>query len=98
MRSNLVSLRCTIERGAFSGERIFSFRLANGEEYRSLASVSYCQDEKGKPLAQNEPQPEGKIMGLVKAIKVKKERANMVVEVPDGQLVMVSKEICYGKI
>jgi len=95
MRSNLVSIRCKIERGAFSGERVFSIKLVNGEEYRSLASVSYCQDEKGKPLAKNEPK--GKITGFVKAIRVKKERANMVVEVPDGQLIMVSKE-AYGKI
>lgn len=92
MRSNLVSVKCKIELGAFSGERVFVVRLANGDEYRSLASISHCMKEKGKALATNEPISEYDMDGFVKAIKIKKELTNIIVEVPDGQLIMVSNE------
>lgn len=54
-RNRLVAVPCTIAPGAFSGERIFSLTLANGEQYASLAPRFFCWNTEDQLVQENEP-------------------------------------------
>ena len=52
--AQLVALKCSIARGAFSDERVFTVALPQGE-YTGIASRRYCWNERDEPLNQDEP-------------------------------------------
>lgn len=90
MASQLKVIHCKIVRGGFSGERGFKIKLANGDEYVSLAAVGHLFKADKTPLEKHEPPEKEEISGYVAARSLKKEGPNSIVEVPDGQLVMVN--------
>lgn len=81
-----------IARGSFSGERVFKINLANGEEYISLAPFIHLLGSDKTPLDRHQPPAETEIDGYVVARPIKKEGSYHIVEVPDGELVMVPSQ------
>ena len=87
----LVAIRCKIAPGAFSGERIFSVNLANDEKYRSLAPRQFCWNSKKQLVQEHEPQEE--IEGLIAARIVEDIEGQLIVEIPDGNIIAVREEL-----
>ena len=85
-----LALPCTIAMGAFSSERVFTITLANGDTYQSAASFLHFWDAKANRLNRTEPGAGNRINGLVAARLVKQDGDDLAVEVPDGEVVMVS--------
>jgi hypothetical protein len=87
-----VALTCKVSPGAFSGERIFQVNLANGQPYRSLAPRQFCWNTDNRLVAENEPQNE--IDGMIAARVIDSiENDQMIVEVPDGEIIAVDKNL-----
>jgi hypothetical protein len=83
MHSNrFKALRCTISRGGFSDERVFT--LPSG--YSGVASLSYVWHEDGRPLEEGEP-PLGQTIDGQVAVRVIEiaENGGALVVLPDGQ-------------
>jgi hypothetical protein len=85
----LVALTCKVSPGAFSGERIFKVTLANSEPYEGLAPRQFCWNGQNRLVAENEPQAE--INGMVAARVIDSVDDQMIVEVPDGEIIAVDK-------
>jgi hypothetical protein len=93
----LKAISCTISRGGFSDERVFTFDILGGKErYSGVASRRHMWNADGTALEEGEP-PIGKTMsGFVAARVLEARGSNLflvsipdggVVEVPSGQLV-----------
>lgn len=88
----LVAIMCKVSPGGFSGERIFEVILANGEPYRSLAPRQFCWNSQNNLVTENEPNTE--INGLIAARIIDDiDNDQMIVEVPDGEIIAVDKGI-----
>jgi hypothetical protein len=88
--SPLVALPCKLSPGGFSGERIFEVILADGQPYRSIAPRQFCWNSDNSLVEENEPQNE--IGGMVAARVVDFiEGEQVIVEVPDGEIIAVDK-------
>lgn len=88
----LVALTCKIAPGGFSGERIFEVKLANGDSYSSLAPRQFCWNSQGDLVAEDEPNTE--VDGMIAARIVDSIEDNQViVEVPDGEIIAVDKNM-----
>jgi hypothetical protein len=86
----LVAIQCQVEPGGFSGERLFTVQLANGEDYVSVAPRQFCWNSNGNLVAINEPA--SKVNGLVAARVLEElEHSQVLVEVPDGQIIAVDR-------
>jgi hypothetical protein len=85
----LVALPCKVSLGGFSGERIFDVILANGELYRSIAPRYFCWNSQNHLVAENEPQTQ--IDGMVAARVINSIGDQIIVEVPDGEVIAVDK-------
>src|SRR5438045_1522206 len=88
--AQLVALKCSIARGAFSDERVFTVALPQGE-YTGIASRRYCWNERDEPLNQDEPAAGRSIGGKVAArvVEVENGTGNALVSVPDGEVITV---------
>lgn len=80
-----IALKCRIRAGAFSGEKVYTLKLANGTERCSLVPTSHCWTVDGKPIGPNEPVEE--IDGMVEARFIQRgphpeNRHSIWVEVP----------------
>jgi hypothetical protein len=97
-RGQMVLVACTIEAGAFSGERVFRLATAQREEYSGVVPSHYCFDSKRRPLGRDQP-PRGKpINGFIEAFLVENGGATAIVELPDGEVVQVSvSQVPYRK-
>jgi hypothetical protein len=86
-----VLVACTIEPGAFSGERIVTFPIVEGpaQEYSGIAPVHYCLDEQTQPLGRDQPTKGNFIKGYVEAFLIANGGDRAYVELPDGQAVRV---------
>jgi hypothetical protein len=87
----LVAIYCKISPGAFSGERVFSIDLANGDKYKSLAPRQFCWNGQNQIVEKDEPQSE--IEGLIAARIVEDIEGQFIVEIPDGNIIAVKKEL-----
>lgn len=88
-----LELQCTIEMGAFNSERVFRIQLANGEVYQSLAAYLHFWNSADERISRNEPSRGNSIEGLVAARLLKQSKDQLTVEIPDGEVVVVSPEI-----
>jgi len=86
--ARLVALRCTISRGGFSDERIFRLRLPGGD-YTGIASRTYCWNDQDDPLSEGEPAEGQTIAGKVAARVLEVRGADVLVSIPDGDVVTV---------
>jgi hypothetical protein len=84
-RGDMVLVGCTIEAGAFSGERVFRLGLADGEEYSGVAPVHYFRDGETRPLGRNVPPAGRSITGYVEGFLVEDGGDQATVELPDGE-------------
>jgi hypothetical protein len=88
----LVSLKCKVAPGAFSGERIFTVALADGKIYRSLVPRQFCWNAEGRIVTENEPTSE--VDGFIAARIIDADDADQpIVEVPNGEIIAVGREI-----
>jgi hypothetical protein len=87
------SLECSIQRGAFSDERIVSIPNPGGEAYVGIASRQYCWKENDTPLGETEPNEGETIEGKVAARVIKANGSGKVlVSIPDGEVIAVRPE------
>lgn len=92
----LVAIPCKLSPGAFSGERIFEVKLANGETYSSLAPRQFCWTSAGKIVSEKEPT--ATTDGMIAArIVASVEGDQLQVEVPDGEVIAVDKSIVQSR-
>ena len=64
-RKRLVALPVRLLPSAFSGERIFEVKLADGQVYRSVAPRYFCWNSLGRLVGDDEPATS--VEGLVAA-------------------------------
>lgn len=83
-----VLVSCTLEPGAFSGERTFRLHLADGyTAYSGAAPARYCFDAEVKPLERDTPPKGTEIAGFVEAYWVSNGGDKARVELPNGDAV-----------
>lgn len=87
MTTEICLLRCTIEEGVFSGERIITLDTVEQNKFRAVAPVHYCYTNDGEPL--NETSPKHAISGFVE-VSVTVDGDKGLIWLPDGQKHMVS--------
>jgi hypothetical protein len=80
---------CRIERGGFSGERLFRVKQASGAEYIGVAPVEYCRHRNGSPIALDEPRREDTVDGLVDVLFLSNGGDEAKIEVPSGDVISV---------
>jgi hypothetical protein len=85
-----VALECKLSHGAFSGERVFKVKLADGDSYNSLTPYQFCWNDNGCLVEKNEPTTE--ISGMVAARIVDFDDHQVIVEVPDGEIIAVEHD------
>lgn len=87
-----VLVACTIESGAFSGERIVQLPMAdeNPSQYSGVSPVRYCLDGLRKPLGRDQPAKATVIEGYIEAILIANGSDRATVELPDGQAIRVN--------
>jgi len=90
MASRLKAVPCKITRGSFSGEKMFHITLADGQAYTSLSSYVHLLKSDKTPLEKQEPADDLEIEGYVAARLLNRENGNVIVEIPDGELVMIA--------
>lgn len=87
----LVAIPCQLAPGAFSGERVFSVQLADGQTYTSLAPRQFCWNADGRLVGPHEPTDA--VQGLVAARIVDWiDDRQLQAEVPDGEVIAVDAE------
>jgi hypothetical protein len=85
----MVLVACEIESGAFSGERVFRLRLADGTDYSGVTPAQYCLDKDKRGLARDQPQRGLPIGGYVVAFLIDNGGEQATVELPNGEAVQV---------
>jgi len=96
MNIESIRLPCKISRGAFSGERVFEFALATGnQEYVGVAPLHYFKMADGRELTASEPPQGESIEGTLSAILINKNAGKNIafVAIPDGEAVSVQAGI-----
>ena len=92
-----VALRCEISRGGFSDERVFRVAVPQGDFF-GVASRRYCWDVQDRPLPEDQPPAGQSIQGKVAARVVDMDESdNIVVSVPDGQVITVSRDLLVDR-
>ncbi len=88
-----VALKCKIERGGFSAEKIFIIPVEEEKEYTSMASYRYCWNQNNKPLGKYEPESGLSIEGMVAArIIINNNPDSVLVSIPNGETIRVNKD------
>jgi hypothetical protein len=78
-------MKCRIKPGAFSGERIIDFKMADGNTYSGLVPTCHCRTSTFKKV---NPELKRSINGYVVVIP-NKIKNRLIVEIPNGELVQV---------
>ncbi len=90
-RGQMVLVSCTIEAGAFSGERVFRLKLVDGTaDYSGVAPVRYCFTAEQATLGRDQPPRGHAIEGFVEAFLISNGGDQATVELPDGEAVRVN--------
>jgi hypothetical protein len=81
---------CTIERGAFSNERVFKISLSSAEGVLfGTANVRYLRDGEGQPLGDDPTY--GEMMGFVQCHIISSGEGTVTVEVPSTDIIHISE-------
>jgi len=87
--ARLIAVPCKIFNGAFSGDRVVEFELANKSSYRTLVPRFYCLHEDGVRIKEHEPiTDEMKGLLLCKVVDFLPD-GETILEVPDHKRVAV---------
>src|SRR5438309_10769305 len=87
----MVLVACSIESGAFSGERVIRLKLDDsGQEFAGIVPRHYCRAEESIKLGPDLPEPGSKIDGFVEAFLVGNGGEQATVELPSGDVVRVN--------
>jgi hypothetical protein len=92
---SLVALPCELSMGSFSGERFFDVTLANGETYHGFAPRFFCWNASGKLVEGSEPETQSPGMVAAKVIQWLDDQVQ--VEVPDGQVIAVDRNMVKSR-
>lgn len=92
-----VFVRCTFERSAFSGERVFTIAISSGNQYVGISPLGYCY-RGGTQLSAAEPSGDSPIHGELEARLIRNENGNAYVAIPDGEKVLVPATIVVERI
>jgi hypothetical protein len=92
MPINPIAVRCNIFRGGFSGERVVEIECADGKKRKGMAPTQYCWTAAQKPLGDDEPENGKPIVGFVAARFYAKSGNQITIEIPDGEVMIVSGE------
>jgi hypothetical protein len=91
-----MAVKCQIAPASFSGERVFTIKLANEQPYTSLAPRHFFWNSSRHIVSVNEPNE--KVEGYVAARVVEELDENQfLVEVPDGEIVAIDKSDLVGR-
>jgi len=91
-RTRLVALPCTWAKGGFSGERVFTISLANGEPYESVAPRDFFWNASGQLIGDSQPDVRQKGMIAARVID-QLEDDQVLVEIPDGEVIAVAGDL-----
>jgi hypothetical protein len=73
-----------------SSERLFTVKLANGDSHWGIAPRYFCWNAQGQLVAETEPAQQAD--GMIAARVVEECNGYVAVEVPDGEVLAVSRE------
>ena len=96
-KASPVVLPCEIEMGGFSGERYFKINLVGGKVYESVASYLHFLNKSKQRLESSEPPAGESIEGFVVARIIGKTSGGTVVEIPDGEALLVPKSVLISR-
>jgi len=82
-------IRCTIERGAFSGERVVTVRTKFGE-LTSVAPVSYCTTQTGEALNNATPMKDEQLDGFLN-VSIFLQGRHAYITLPSGESFLTSE-------
>jgi len=88
---NSIFVRCSIEAGAFSGERVIGVRLVESGKYLGVAPIDYCYTREGQQLATTtirEKTDNGKLAARL----VRDVGDSALIYMPDGETIEVPAE------
>lgn len=94
----MVLVACSIEPGAFSGERVIRLKLADSDqEFTGIVPLHYCRQSEDTKLGANQPAPgSAPIDGFVEAFLISNGGEGATVELPSGDVVRVDvQEVPY---
>jgi hypothetical protein len=94
----MVLVACSIEAGAFSGERVIRLNLVDsGQGFTGIVPFHYCRQSEDTRLGANQPAPgAASIDGFVEAFLVSNGGEQATVELPSGDVVRVDvREVPY---
>ena len=97
-RGDTVLVRCSIEAGAFSGERVFRLPTADGIEYSGTAPRHYCLDAWCLPLVDGCPGSGELMEGYVESNIVTVKDDYVIVRFPSGDSYPVRPESVRFKV
>ena len=87
----MVLVACSIEAGAFSGERVIRLNLADsGQEFTGIVPSHYCRQSEDTKLGAHQPaHGSDSIDGFVEAFLISNGGERATVELPSGDVVRV---------
>lgn len=90
--SDIILVRCTLRRSAFSHERVFVIPFEDGSEYRGAVPSHYCLTEKQQPIGDG-PGTGESIAGFVIGLVIDGSPDRTVrVELPDGDVYKINED------
>jgi hypothetical protein len=84
-------VRCRIERGAFSGERLFRVQHRNGVIHGGGHPI-YFRDRNRRPLNKDAPPREEVIDGFVHCRVLRKADGELIIELPGSEVLTVDDD------
>lgn len=94
----MVLVACSIEAGAFSGERVIRLKLADsGQGFTGIVPFHYCRRSDDTKLGANQPASGSALIdGLVEAFLISNGGEQATVELPSGDVIRVDvREVPY---
>ena len=88
-KPSLKAIRCTISRGGFSGERVFTITVG-GVNHSGVGSRFHMWKLDRTPIDEGEPPLGEEISGLVAARILSIAGATATVSIPDGEVIDIS--------
>jgi hypothetical protein len=95
---HMVLVACSIEVGAFSGERVIRLNLADSSQgFTGIVPFHYCRQSEDTKLEPHQPAPgSAPIDGFVEAFLISNGGEQATVELPSGDVVRVDvREVPY---
>lgn len=91
MMGRMFLLVCSIRASAFSGERVFRFKMLDGREYCGTAPAHYFRGPgRERLLPRGEPEAGKSMEGYVEAWRIGGDEGQAMIRLPDNEVVAVN--------